>query len=81
MKDHINRPEIFYKYFSDFYPRIFDYRYLILHKSYSQPIYVSVNEIKNLDSEYYELIIKISDQSISLEDRVIVAEEIRDLLF
>lgn len=81
MQDHINRPEIFYKYFSDFYPRIFDYWYLILHKSYSQPIYIAIEEIKDLDNEYYELIIKLSNQSTSLEDKVIVAKEIRDILF
>ncbi len=52
MKDVVNDPILFTKYYSDLYPRIFNYWYWILHKKNSQPIYVAIEEIKINDPEY-----------------------------
>lgn len=81
MKDNVDRPEVFYKYFSDFYQRIFSYWYWILKKEYSQPIYIAVDEIVQKDPDYYDLVTRLIDSDVSLEEKVVTAKKIKDHLF
>ena len=81
MRDCVNSPPLFQKYFSDLYPRVFNYWYLVKKQEYSKPIYVALEEISSQDPEYYQLIITLIDENTSLEGRKVVAEKIRDYLF
>jgi len=81
MSDNIDNPVIFSKYFTDFYQRIFNYWYWILQNSYSQPIYIAAEEIGEKDSGYYELVSRLIETSTSVEEKIKIAEEIRDQLF
>ena len=80
MKDNVDNPIIFEKYFTDFYNRIFDYWYWLLQNKHSQPIYVAVEEIATIDRDYYELLSKLIDSTILIE-KVAIAEEIGARLF
>lgn len=55
MRDVVNDPVLFVKYFSDLYPRII-FWYLILQQRDSQSIYVAVLDIQKKDSEYFKLL-------------------------
>ncbi len=59
MEDNIDNPLLFQKYFSDFYGRVFNYWYWLVAHQHSEPIYVAVDEIKEKDIEYFNLINKL----------------------
>jgi predicted nucleotidyltransferase len=80
MRDNVERPILFYKYYSDFYPRVFSYWYWIKQESYSQPIYVALTDIKSEDPDYFNLIEQLISAA-SLVDKIEVTEKIRDYLF
>jgi len=80
MKDNVDNPIIFEKYFTDFYGQIFNYWYWLLQNKHSQPIYIATEEIAATNTEYYELISKLIS-SIAPTDKVKVAEEIGMRLF
>lgn len=81
MKNYVDTPEIFYKYFGDMYDRIFNYWYWLKQNQHSQPIYVALKDIQQIDPEYYNLVLKLTDQSTSLVEKVELSERIRDHLF
>ena len=81
MRDNVNQPEIFYKYFSDVYSRLFNYWYFLKQHAYSEPIYAAVQEIENKDSAYMYLISQFTSFESSLGKKVELAEEMRDFLF
>lgn len=81
MKHYTNQPELFYKYYSDAYDRIYDYWYWILQHTHSEPIYVAVSDIKARDSEYATLLAVFANPDTSLSLKVAASEQIRDYLF
>ncbi len=81
MRDNVNRPEIFYKYFSDVYSRIFNYWYFLKQHTYSEPIYIAVQEIEKKDPSYLSLVSQFANFKNLPEEKVVVVEEIRDFLF
>lgn len=81
MHDNVDRPEIFYKYFSDIYPRIVNYWYFLKKQTYSEPIYVAVVEIEKEDPVFMALVSQFVNLDSTLEVKVNVAEQIRDQLF
>lgn len=81
MRDSVNQPEIFYKYFSDVYPRLFNYWYFLKQNTYSEPIYVAVREIEATDPVYMSLISRFTNFENSPDKKVELAEKIRDFLF
>lgn len=81
MRDNVNQPEVFYKYFSDIYPRLFNYWYFLKQHTYSEPIYVAVREIEEKDPAYMSLVSKFTNLENSLDKKVELAEEMKDLLF
>lgn len=80
MRDNVDKTEIFYKYFSDLYLRIFNYWYFLKKHSYSEPVYVAVEEIGQINPVYKALVTQFTN-SDSLEAKVSIAEQIRDQLF
>ena len=81
MRDNVNQSEVFYKYFSDIYPRLFNYWYFLKQHTYSEPIYVAVREIEEKDPTYMSLVSKFTNVENSLDKKVELAEEMKDLLF
>lgn len=81
MKDSVDSPEVFLRYFSQFYIRALNYWYFVLHKEYSQPVYIALPDIEKRDPKYRNLLKEISDLSKSNEERVSVAEDIMTHLF
>jgi predicted nucleotidyltransferase len=81
MKDYVDTPALFYKYFSNFYPRALDYWYTVLHGEYSKPAYLALPEIQKRDPEYYDLIVQFANPETSLAEKAKTAEEIHQKLF
>lgn len=81
MKDYVDTPEIFYKYYSDVYLRVFNYWYWLLRHSYSQRTYTALKDMETHDPVYYLLVKKLSSPEISLYDKYVTAEEIKNHLF
>ncbi len=81
MRDSVNNPIIFTKYFADLYQRVFNYWYWIIRNKYSQPIYIAEEEIMNKDLEYYQLVSSLVDLSTKPEEKVRIAEKIKVRLF
>jgi hypothetical protein len=81
MRDNFDSPELFYKYFSDFYQRVFNYWYWITKKQYSQPIYIALKEMAGDDKDLAELIGRLVEAETSLEEKVNISEKIRDHIF
>lgn len=81
MRDNIDNPLLFQKYFSDFYSRIFNYWYWLIAHSHSEPVYVAVEEIQKRDVEYFNLVTKLIDVNKGDSDTVLIAESIVDRLF
>ena len=81
MKDNVDDPIIFNKYFADFYGRVFNYWYWVLMQQHSQPIYIATEEVAKKDSDYYELVSALVDSTHSLEEKVVIAEKIYQRLF
>jgi predicted nucleotidyltransferase len=80
MRDCIDEPLFFYKYFADFYSRVFNYWYWLKKDDYSQPIYVAIEDLEKEDSKYLALIEDVLRQE-SLEAKVEVCEKIKVYLF
>ena len=81
MKDNVDNPVVFSKYFCDFYGRVFNYWYWILQHQHSQPIYIATEEISTKDPEYYGPVSALADQGTSLEEKVELSEKIGARLF
>ena len=81
MRDNVDRPEIFFKYFSDMYPRVVNYWYFLKKQTYSEPIYVAVVEIEKEDPVFMASVSQLVNPDSTLEIKVNVAEQIRDKLF
>ena len=81
MKDSVDSSEEFLRYFSQFYVRALSYWYVILHKEYSQPIYIALPDIEKRDAKYRKMLHEISDLSLKNTERIIVAEDIVNHLF
>ena len=81
MGDNVDNPLLFQKYFSDFYGRVFNYWYWLVANQHSEPIYIAVDEIKEKDPVYFEILGEIADNSSSSERRVQLADKISDYLF
>jgi predicted nucleotidyltransferase len=81
MRDNVDNPIVFEKYFSDFYSRIFNYWYWILHHQHSEPIYIAEEEIAEKDSVYFSLVSILVDPTTSLAEKVGVTDKVHDRLF
>jgi len=81
MKDNIDDPLFFFKYATDFYQRVFNYWYWVSQNAFPQPIYVAEEETRDRDPEYLELVQQFADMDTSPEEKVAIAEKIRDRLF
>lgn len=81
MGDNIDNPLLFQKYFSDFYGRVFNYWYWLVAHQHSEPIYIAVDEIKEKDPIYFEMLGEMVDSSSSSERRVQLANDIAQCLF
>lgn len=81
MRDNVDNPLLFQKYCGDFYGRIFNYWYWLVAHQYSEPIYIAVDEIKEKDPIYFEMLGEMTNCSNSSERRVQLADKISDYLF
>lgn len=81
MRDNIDNSLLFQKYFGDFYGRIFNYWYWLTANQHSEPIYIAVDEIKEKDPIYFEMLNEMVNGSSSSERRVQLADEIVQCLF
>lgn len=81
MRDTVHEPIIFFKYFADVHQRVANYWYWILQHSHAQPIYIAVEEMKEKDPEYHQLFAQLIDTRTHLEQKVAVAEKIKERLF
>ena len=81
MRDNIDNPLLFQKYFGDFYGRIFNYWYWLVAHQHSEPIYDAVDEIKERDIEYFNLINKLIRIDTNNTNKVHLAETIVSKLF
>ncbi len=81
MRDSIENPIVFNKYFADFYSRVFNYWYWITQHQHSQPIYIAIDDIATKDPIYYERVTQLVDGNTSLAKKTALAGEIAELLF
>ena len=58
MRDTVHDPLLFERYASDFYARITNYWYWAIHDTFPKPIYLALEEIKDKDPDYFNLIEK-----------------------
>ncbi len=80
MRDCVNEPLLFYKYFADFYSRVFNYWYWIKKGDYSQPVYIALKDLEKEDPKYLVLVEDLFKQQ-SLEAKIEVCEKIKGYLF
>ena len=80
MKDNLDNPLLFYKYFGDLYRKLFTYWYWLKRNQFSQPIYVAVEDMRAHDPDYLKLIDSFIAEPI-LEQKLIIAEKIKTVLF
>lgn len=81
MKDNLDNPEIFLRYFSQFYTRSINYWYMVKNKKYSKSIYIALDEIQEKDPDFRKLIFDVSRENIKNSDRIIIVEKIINNLF
>lgn len=81
MEDNMKDPLLFYRYFSQFYPRAISDWFRVLHREYSKPEYLALPEISRRDPEYYKLLIRLVSSDASLSDKVETARNIHTRLF
>ena len=81
MRDNVDNSTVFTKYLADLYQRLFNYWYWIVQNSYSQPFYIAVEEVGTKDPEYCTLVSQLADSRVPLEEKVAVAEKIKERLF
>ncbi|MFT5831997.1 MAG: hypothetical protein ACI9SY_000378 [Candidatus Paceibacteria bacterium] len=79
MKDTLERPLVFEKYAADFYQRITNYWYWAVRDKYPKPIYLALEEIKEVDLAYFSLIKKFVDESGT--KKIEIAEQIYERCF
>lgn len=80
MRDCVDQPLLFHKYFADFYGRVFNYWYWIKKNDNSQPIYIALEDLKREDPGYLALVEDLFKQQ-PLEAKVEVCERIKSHLF
>lgn len=80
MQDAVDSPLLFEKYATDFYSRITNYWYWAIHDQYPKPMYLALEEIKEADPLYYELIERFA-LSHDRSDKVKTAKEIYSRCF
>jgi len=81
MKDNVDNPVLFNKYYCDFYCRVFNYWYWLLQHKHSQPIYIALEEVKEKDPDYFNLVSTLAHPATPLAKKVDVAEKIYITLF
>jgi len=81
MSDYVDEPEIFQKYLGTFYERALNYWYQVLHKMFSQPVYLAVETIKNEDPEYFLHLSALASPSVTNQDKIEHAQKIHAMLF
>lgn len=81
MRDNVDNPMIFEKYYTDLYSRIFNYWYWLLQNRHSQPVYIANEEIAKVEPIYHQLVVDLIDPESSLSQKVATAEKIQSLLF
>lgn len=81
MKDNIDNPMVFHKYYTDLYSRIFNYWYWLLQNRHSQPIYVATEEIATEDPSYHKLVTDLIDPKSSPLQKITVAKNVQTILF
>ena len=81
MRDNTENPFIFQKYYGDFYGRVFNYWYWLVANQHSEPIYIALDEIRELDPVYFKLVTEFADSLNEPQQKVLIAESIVSLLF
>lgn len=81
MADSIEKPLLFHKYFSDFYDRVYNYWYWLKQNRHSQPIYIAIEEIRENDPAYYQLLSALVTYDTPLSAKVDICYKICDYLF
>lgn len=81
MRDNVDNPMVFEKYYTDLYSRIFNYWYWLLRNRHSQPVYIANEEIAKVAPIYHQLVMDLIDPESSLSQKVATAEKIQSLLF
>lgn len=81
MKDNIDNPVVFNKYYSDFYGRVFNYWYWILQQQHSQPVYIAQEEVAEKDPVYYKLVSTFTSLSTGHDEKVVTGHKIFKRLF
>ena len=81
MRDNIDNPVLFFKYFADLYPRVFNYWYWFIQEAHSQPIYIAMEEIAEKDPQYSQSMERLASLDISPAEKVSSAAEIYERLF
>lgn len=81
MNDYVDEPEIFQKYLGTFYERALNYWYQVLHKKFSQPVYLAVEKIRENDPEYFAHLSALASSSVSNQDKIKHAQKLHELLF
>jgi len=72
---------LFQKYLGTFYERALNYWYQVLHKMFSQPVYLAVETIKNEDPEYFLHLSALASPSVTNQDKIEHAQKIHAMLF
>ena len=81
MGDYVGEPEIFQKYLGTFYERALNYWYQVLHKKFSQPVYLAVETIKDKDPEYFAHLSALASSSVTNQEKIDHAQKIHGKLF
>lgn len=80
MNDTTDEPLLFEKYAADFYSRITNYWYWAICDRYPKPMYLALEEIKEKDSEYFDLVEKFVNTS-NRKEKVGVAKLVYEKCF
>ncbi len=81
MADSVENPLLFHKYFSDFYDRVYNYWYWLKQNKHSQPIYIAIEEIRETDPVYYQLLSVLVTDDTPLSAKLDICYKICDYLF
>ncbi len=81
MADSTENPLLYHKYYSDFYDRVYNYWYWLKQNKHSQPIYIAIEEIRENDPAYYQLLSALVTDDMPLLAKVDICHKICDYLF
>ena len=81
MRDSLGNNEVYFRYLSQLYIRAINYWYVVLHKEYSQPVYLALPDIAERDPRYRALLAQLADPAIAYSEKVEVAQRMVEHVF